>query len=273
MKEPDLFLADDIDRDGRADEWPSGNGIARDNSYRDIFSKCRDRIRVLFHPLNLTKTYQVEDMYRRQSTEDELHTGIQALMPQHDRTSDIANKLAVVIERLAARFASIKGIKWLHATDDFDGSLSKRKSFQWSISMVVQTLIGNRTAKVVRMNVTRLDFDSDDTWTKVPGMMQLWALDKRDHLRSVLCLWLYTLAERARAVNMVRKSSRKIPTTGAMNGLGTKHMYASWARGHLAITPTFKDIVMDCPNGLENIFTLVVQIRASSTVSMSMRLQ
>lgn len=115
-------------------------------------------------------------------------------MPQHDRTSDVANKLAVAIERLAEKFASIKEIEW---TENPFG----KSSFRWSIPVVVQTLVANRTAKVVAMEATR----PDDTETMMAGMVRPWTLDKRDHLRSVLCLWMYTLAERAKLVDRIAR--------------------------------------------------------------------
>ena len=194
---------------------------ANNNPVWNPFLKCRDRFRFHFQPLVTETPYSIEDLPTHQESEEVvLHESIQSLMPRHDRISDIANKLAVAIEKLATKFDSIyKLATKFRSIDKFEWTDESRRpfrdsSFPWSIPVVVQTLAGNRMMKAVIMGLSRPDSVPDETEGMTQRMTQSWTLDNRNQLRSVLCLWVYTLAERSRTVSMTRECQNNCRSMG-----------------------------------------------------------
>lgn len=195
---------------------------ANDNPNVDTFLKCRDRFRFLFQRLFTETPYSIEDLPIHQESEEVvLHESIQSLMPRHDRISDIANKLAVAIEKLATKFESINKLavnfdSTRHAINWTDESPHpfQNSTFRWSIPVIVQTLTGNRMMKAVTMGLFRPDSVPDETEGRTQRTTQSWTLDNRNQLRSVLCLWVYTLAERSRTVSMTRECQNNCRSMG-----------------------------------------------------------
>lgn len=133
----------------------------------------------------------VSQSHRPAAMEVGLHGSIQVLMPHHDDTTTIGLRLAMTIERVAAKFAEIDAIQWR------TGDNASPFLISISVPVAVQTL-GGSMEKAVRLLVRRQASDTDQLGEEMPNSRP-WVLEDRNQLQSVLALWQYTLAERQRA--------------------------------------------------------------------------
>jgi len=121
-----------------------------------------------------------------------LHGSIQALMPQHDDATTIGTRLAMTIERVAAKCAGIDAIQWRAG-----GNVSP-DSIPIAFPVAVQTLGGSNMEKAVHLQVRWQANEANQVEDEVPNLRP-WVLEDRNQLQSVLSLWQYTVAERERA--------------------------------------------------------------------------
>lgn len=125
-----------------------------------------------------------------------LHSSIRALMPRHDDATTIGLRLAMTIERVAAKCADIEAIQWR------TGDNASPSSISIPVPVTVQTLGSKSLKKTVGLHVSRRTNETNQVEEQMPNPRP-WVLEHRDKLQSVLSLWQYTLVERERAFQAI----------------------------------------------------------------------
>ena len=148
-------------------------------------------------PLSLPNMGDV--LRRKESQEVELHAKILSLMPQYDEAANVASKLVWAIERVMARCVSSGLLSW------GDDNSEEPTEFGFILPIFSGELKGNATVKFLHMTVKRQASEGFNiNLSKTPWS---WNLEVRDYIRSVLCLWYYSLAEGAR---MIQKAADEV---------------------------------------------------------------
>lgn len=182
------------------------------------FYDCRDQWNFLFDHTSLDRTYATENdvLSYAEADEVELHANLHSLMLQHDPTAGIANQLVAAIERMLLTLDQCPPIKW--KIDVHHGMEDMPSPIEWTIPVTVQTQRNKKRTKEINFRTRRVEADLYDGG----GHRASWTLDDRERLYSVLSLWLYTLAERAKIMRTTEALEQRV---------GVEPMLGQLARG------------------------------------------
>lgn len=128
----------------------------------------------------------------------ELHETVQTLMPQTNRTTEVAEMLAKAVERLAEIFAHSGNIKWAGDVNPF----LDNPPYRWDVPAMERIYPSDK-----RFTVTQFAVGCDPSTNAYPRGTGKWALQSRGRLHGLLALWLCTLRRRDDAIHLAFGSS------------------------------------------------------------------